>query len=168
MNATWHGAGIDGIIEDARISNVSLSLNRRFSIPDDSHPHANAMIPQSPYPLNVYKTQNPEPQPRAKRFSWFRSSKRSHTLLIRSPMTKGAETTDPNWHSDTLLCRLKLVFVGSGACGKTCLLKLVTSMTCLNLANLGQCTYQWHVPQSVCTYGLRNLPLRLPNRWAAH
>lgn len=57
-----------------------------------------------------------------KRFSWFRSNKSMSSLTVRSPMMDDPQSRSPRWGKAKLPRRLKIVSVGDGASGKTCLL----------------------------------------------
>lgn len=57
-----------------------------------------------------------------RRLSWFRSNKSSSSLTVRSPMKDDTQSTWSRWRKAKLPRKLKIVFVGDGASGKTCLL----------------------------------------------
>ena len=57
-----------------------------------------------------------------KRLSWFRFSKSTSSLIVRSPMMDDPQSRTSRWRKAKLPRKLKIVLVGDGASGKTCLL----------------------------------------------
>jgi hypothetical protein len=68
------------------------------------------------------KSTTSSPKPRRKRMSWLRFGRSSSTVTARGPMMDESKSTIPKWRRADIPRRLKVVFVGDGACGKTCLL----------------------------------------------
>ncbi|EXJ71079.1 uncharacterized protein A1O5_06072 [Cladophialophora psammophila CBS 110553] len=64
-----------------------------------------------------------------KRLSWFRFNKSMNSLAVRSPMMDDPQSTSSRWRKSKLPRKLKIVLVGDGASGKTCLLIMVTKGT---------------------------------------
>jgi hypothetical protein len=73
-------------------------------------------------PSLTKNTTSPSPRPRRKRMSWLRFGRSSSTVTARGPMMDESKSTIAKWRRADIPRRLKVVFVGDGACGKTCLL----------------------------------------------
>jgi hypothetical protein len=57
-----------------------------------------------------------------KRLSWFRFNKSMNSLTVRSPMMDDPQSKSSRWRKAKLPRKLKIVLVGDGASGKTCLI----------------------------------------------
>jgi len=66
--------------------------------------------------------EKPIKKSRRRRLSWFRTSKSADSLTVRSPMMDDKQSGWLGRRNTKLPRKLKIVFVGDGASGKTCLI----------------------------------------------
>lgn len=114
---------IDGRSEDADSTPKQKTSEDQSPHSYQTISHAESTAQVSLQPPTVDIAPKPTQKQRQRRFSWFRSSKSGSSLTVRSPMIKDTPTISSIWRKAKLPRKLKIVFVGDGARGKTCLLR---------------------------------------------
>lgn len=133
-----HAASTSNITEMAALPNVTEGKKKAqpLELNDNQKPGAAISVPTpkmngvpdskaEPQPQKTLEdTETPltSPKPTRKRWNWFRSSRSEGLIKIRDPVMVDPGSKASKRRTAKIPRRLKVVFVGDGACGKTCLL----------------------------------------------